>query len=92
MGEGNHSLFVVYFDLKLNILKKTLSFQVQFKDYSSDECKKRWLFVLTRLRHYRIMAEVLDEAVQWVDQPWTNFNKGSKVLDIHSHFIAIGIS
>jgi len=52
--------------------------KVQFKDYSADECKKRWLFVLTRLRHYRIMAEVLDEAVQWVDQPWTNFNKGSK--------------
>ncbi|XP_046457776.1 nucleolar transcription factor 1-like isoform X2 [Daphnia pulex] len=51
---------------------------IKFQDYSAEQCKDRWLHVQTHLRHYRILAEVLDDAASWVDRPWYNFNKGGK--------------
>ncbi|XP_046440681.1 nucleolar transcription factor 1-like isoform X1 [Daphnia pulex] len=51
---------------------------IKFQDYSAEQCKNRWLHVQTHLRHYRILAEVLEDAASWVDRPWYNFNKGGK--------------
>ncbi|EFX85008.1 hypothetical protein DAPPUDRAFT_314512 [Daphnia pulex] len=51
---------------------------IKFQDYSAEQCLNRWLYVQIHLRHYRILAEVLDDAESWVDTPWCNFNKGGK--------------
>lgn len=53
--------------------------QVAFKSYDAEQCKARWIFVSGHLRHYRVLSEVLDDAAIWVNHPWANFNKGSKV-------------
>lgn len=63
--------------------------QVEFKNYSPDECKKRWIFVSGHLRHYRLLSEVLEDAAIWTNHPWANFNKGSKVYETY-YFYFIG--
>jgi len=49
-----------------------------FKEYSADDCKNRWLHVQGRIRRFRIIRELIDDAITWRSRPWTNFNKGSK--------------
>ncbi|XP_045031131.1 nucleolar transcription factor 1 isoform X2 [Daphnia magna] len=51
---------------------------IKFGEYSSDQCKTRWLDIQAHLRHYRLLTEVLTDAETWVDRPWYNFNKGGK--------------
>lgn len=51
---------------------------IKFGEYSSDQCKTRWLDIQAHLRHYRLLSEVLTDAETWVDRPWYNFNKGGK--------------
>ncbi|KAI9557323.1 hypothetical protein GHT06_017151 [Daphnia sinensis] len=51
---------------------------IKFGEYSADQCKTRWLDIQAHLRHYRLLSEVLTDAVTWVDRPWYNFNKGGK--------------
>jgi hypothetical protein len=40
------------------------------------------------LRHFLILAEVLEDAASWVDRPWYNFNKGGKVV-VYSVYLSI---
>ncbi len=36
--------------------------------------------MMSHLRHFRILSEVLNDAVTWRNEhPWYNFNKGGKV-------------
>jgi hypothetical protein len=40
------------------------------------------------LRHFLILAEVLEDAASWVNRPWYNFNKGGKVV-VYSVYLSI---
>jgi len=47
----------------------------------------RWVFIQEHLRHYRVLGELINDAREWLEHPWHNFNSGSKVL-INSNIIA----
>jgi len=51
---------------------------ISFKEYSADKCKNRWIHIQGYLRHYRILDELVEEAIFSRLRPWTNFNKGGK--------------
>jgi len=51
---------------------------ISFGEYSADECKQRWIHVQGHLRRYRLVTELVEDAIAWRLRPWTNFNKGSK--------------
>jgi len=51
---------------------------ISFGEYSADECKARWVHVQGHLRRYRLVNELVEDAIAWRLRPWTNFNKGSK--------------
>ena len=51
-------------------------FQIKFADYTAEQCKDRWDFIQSHLRHYRLLGELLEDATEWVERPWYNFNKG----------------
>lgn len=40
--------------------------KIAFKNYSIEDCKKTWLYVLKKIRKYRILKEVLEDAKKWV--------------------------
>uniref|UniRef100_A0A6P7GR63 Non-histone chromosomal protein 6-like n=1 Tax=Diabrotica virgifera virgifera TaxID=50390 RepID=A0A6P7GR63_DIAVI len=44
-------------------------FQIAFKNYSVEECKKTWSGVLRNIRKYRILKEVLNDAKEWIQTP-----------------------
>lgn len=49
--------------------------QIKFKDFSAEDCKRYWEHVQARIRRFRILAEMIPDARQWLSQPWTNFYK-----------------
>ena len=51
---------------------------ISFKEYSAEDCKQRWVYVQEHLRRYRLVHELVEDAITWRMRPWTNFNKGSK--------------
>ncbi|PSN58061.1 hypothetical protein C0J52_02056 [Blattella germanica] len=49
-----------------------------FGDYTSDQCREMWGRIQKRLRRFRLLREVLDDAKSWVSKPWTNFYRSQK--------------
>ena len=41
--------------------------QVKFKNYSSMDCRKRFIFVLTTLRTHKVLSEILKDAATSLD-------------------------
>lgn len=52
--------------------------KIAFRDYSAEECMEVWLTISKRIRRYRILSEILQDAREWVTKPWTNFYRGHK--------------
>ncbi|CAH1377994.1 hypothetical protein MTP99_019375 [Tenebrio molitor] len=47
---------------------------VAFKMYSAEECKETWLKVQKRIRRFRLLREILNDAKDWVTAPKVNNN------------------
>lgn len=52
--------------------------EIAFADYSPEECKKTWYHIQKRIRRFRLLNEVVEDAKGWIAKPWTNFYRGSK--------------
>ncbi|KAG8234923.1 hypothetical protein J437_LFUL015331 [Ladona fulva] len=52
--------------------------EVRFGSYTAAECKEMWNKIQKRLRRYRLLRELLEDAKTWVTQPWTNFYRSTK--------------
>ncbi|XP_046383911.1 nucleolar transcription factor 1-A-like [Ischnura elegans] len=52
--------------------------EVRFGPYTGPECKAMWNKIQKRLRRYRLLRELLEDAKTWVTQPWTNFYRSTK--------------
>ncbi|XP_059482012.1 nucleolar transcription factor 1-A-like [Neocloeon triangulifer] len=52
--------------------------KIAFDNYSAEECSAMWQKVSTRLRRYRLLKELLVDAKEWADKPWTNFYRSQK--------------
>lgn len=53
-------------------------FQISFGVYSAEQCKEMWGKIQKRLRRFRLLREVLEDAKAWVSKPWTNFYRSQK--------------
>ncbi|CAG9855115.1 unnamed protein product [Phyllotreta striolata] len=49
--------------------------KIAFKNYSSEDCKKTWNLVLKKVRRYRILKEVIQDAKEWIVAPRTKSKK-----------------
>lgn len=58
---------------------------VAFGEYSAEDCKTRWLFVQGHLRRYRVLSEMIGDAISWRIRPWTNFNASRKSQNHPDH-------
>ncbi|GAB6018888.1 hypothetical protein CHUAL_000546 [Chamberlinius hualienensis] len=47
---------------------------VRFGDRTAIECKTKWAQIITKLRRYRTMTELVNDAKVWSKRPWTTFN------------------
>ncbi|XP_063234942.1 upstream-binding factor 1-like protein 1 [Bacillus rossius redtenbacheri] len=52
--------------------------EIAFGGYSGDECKETWGKIQKRIRKFRLLREVLEDAKDWVSKPWTNFYRSEK--------------
>lgn len=51
---------------------------VSFASYTAEDCKEMWGKIQKRLRRFRLLREVLEDAKAWVSKPWTNFYRSQK--------------
>lgn len=56
--------------------------EVAFEDYSGAQCRIMWEAIQKRLRRFRILQELIEDAKLWISKPWTNFYRGSKTVSI----------
>lgn len=52
--------------------------EVAFETYSGTDCRLMWDGISKRIRRFRILRELVDDAKEWLSKPWTNFYRGSK--------------
>ncbi|KAL1139820.1 hypothetical protein AAG570_006797 [Ranatra chinensis] len=65
--------------LKYNSRVEKLNWdQVKFGEYNANDCKEKWKHIEKRLRGYRILEELLSDAKQWIEKPWTDFYRSGK--------------
>ena len=68
-------------DLLDELIQNVLMFvQVCFGDYTGGQCKEMWGRIQKRLRRFRLLREVLEDAKLWVSKPWTNFYRSQKLV------------
>nr|CAD7602160.1 unnamed protein product [Timema genevievae] len=53
--------------------------EISFGNYSATECKEMWMRIQKRVRRFRLLKEVLEDAKLWVSKPWTNFYHSQKL-------------
>ena len=49
--------------------------KIAFDNLSSTECQRIWGHIQERIRRFRIMSEMIPDAREWINHPWTNFYK-----------------
>ncbi|KAF4527969.1 hypothetical protein B566_EDAN014961 [Ephemera danica] len=52
---------------------------VAFGAYNASDCKGMWTHIQLRLRRFRLLRELVEDAKAWVSQPWTNFYRSQKL-------------
>ena len=65
----------------MNLKYSSLS-QVCFGDKSPYECQGRWNHIQQRLRHFRTLSELADDALKWTEYRWYSFHGGVLFLKI----------
>ena len=73
LGKGNYITWCCKVDVvcwvqvwyKVKIFLFVFNLQVKFDKYSAEDCSKRWQFVSIQQRQYRVLSEILDDAVFW---------------------------
>ncbi|XP_046673194.1 nucleolar transcription factor 1-A-like [Homalodisca vitripennis] len=43
---------------------------VKFGDHSVEECQEKWKIMRSKVRHFRLLSEVLQDAKVWAEKPW----------------------
>ncbi|XP_054268768.1 nucleolar transcription factor 1-like [Macrosteles quadrilineatus] len=45
--------------------------QIKFGNHSIDECYGKWKLIKSKVRHFRLLSEILQDAKVWAEQPWS---------------------
>uniref|UniRef100_A0A0K8TIC1 HMG box domain-containing protein n=1 Tax=Lygus hesperus TaxID=30085 RepID=A0A0K8TIC1_LYGHE len=66
-------------NIKASTRVKQLNWEnIKFNSYTAAQCLEKWKTIEKKIRGYRILQELLTDAQQWLEQPWTDFYKGNK--------------
>ncbi|KAK5639088.1 hypothetical protein RI129_011580 [Pyrocoelia pectoralis] len=55
---------------------------IAFDKYTGEDCKKTWCLIQKRIRKFRLLSELLQDAKEWVSKPWTHFYRGTKTTEV----------
>jgi len=65
---------------KFSTLVEKLDWEkVRFGGYSAQECKDKWFQVMSRLRRYRTLTDMVSDARVWLRAPWQTYNNAKKI-------------
>lgn len=65
---------------KFSTLVEKLDWEkVRFSNYSAQECKDKWFQVMSRLRRYRTLTDMVSDARVWLKAPWQTYNNAKKL-------------
>jgi len=53
--------------------------KIKFKNHSAESCKEQWTNIMSRLRKFRTMTDLVNDARLWVKQPWNSFKSKQKM-------------
>lgn len=48
--------------------------------YSAQDCRIMWESISKKLRGFRLLQELLDDAKVWSKTPWRDYHKKNKVI------------
>jgi len=69
---------IIYHIRHLVLTAHFCHFQISFGVYTAEQCREMWGKIQKRLRRFRLLREVLEDAKAWVSKPWTNFYRSQK--------------
>uniref|UniRef100_A0A1Y1LT48 HMG box domain-containing protein n=1 Tax=Photinus pyralis TaxID=7054 RepID=A0A1Y1LT48_PHOPY len=52
---------------------------ISFSNYTGNDCKRVWFIIQKRIRRFRLLNEVLQDAKELVSKPWIDFYHRSKM-------------
>lgn len=64
---------------------------MQFGSHSVEECYEKWKVLRGKVRHFRLLREILQDAKAWVQRPWTAPLRKKKVLGLpfYEYFLKV---
>lgn len=66
-------------NIKYSTLIEKLDWEkVRFSTYSGSECKEKWMQIMTRLRRFRTLTDMVVDAKEWLKHPWASYSNSKK--------------
>lgn len=66
-------------NVKYSTLIEKLDWEkVRFGSYSASECKEKWMQIMTRLRRFRTLTDMVTDAKEWLKHPWSSYSSSKK--------------
>nr|XP_040575980.1 nucleolar transcription factor 1-A-like [Lepeophtheirus salmonis] len=56
--------------------------KIAFEGLSASQCQMTWMYIQERIRRFRVLSEMIPDAREWIQHPWTNFYK-SRTFNRH---------
>ncbi|QQP50107.1 Uncharacterized protein FKW44_010999 [Caligus rogercresseyi] len=56
--------------------------KIAFEGLSASHCQSTWMYIQARIRRFRVLSEMIPDAREWIQHPWTNFYK-SRTFNRH---------
>ncbi|XP_023234280.1 nucleolar transcription factor 1-like [Centruroides sculpturatus] len=68
-----------YDNVKYSTLIEKLDWEkVRFGNYSASECKEKWMQIMTKLRRFRTLTDMITDAKEWLKHPWSSYCSSKK--------------
>lgn len=52
--------------------------KIKFNNYTAADCQEKWKYVEKKLRGFRLLGELLSDATDWLEKPWTDFYRSER--------------
>ncbi|CAL1295277.1 unnamed protein product [Larinioides sclopetarius] len=52
--------------------------KVRFGQYTAAQCKDKWMQIVTKLRRFRTLTDMVTDAKAWLKHPWSSYSSSKK--------------
>ncbi|CAH1388702.1 unnamed protein product [Nezara viridula] len=52
--------------------------KIKFNNYTAADCQEKWKCVEKKIRGFRLLSELLSDANDWLEKPWTDFYRSER--------------